>query len=128
MGGAPMTAQQPEYSCNACDYKCVVKTSCKTPPFVGCIFNSDIGAIWQARPHTPDKPRPPCEECVYQERIDKAARTATLEAREEVLDLMSNYLAEHIYTCRGISTVDSMKMAKYIGSLRQEAQERGEPE
>jgi hypothetical protein len=38
---------------------------------------------------------------------------------------MGGYLAEHIYTCRGISCVDSMKMAAYIGSLRhqQEAEQ-----
>jgi hypothetical protein len=33
--------------------------------------------------HTsPPAPRPPCEECMYQERIDKAAK----DAREQVLD------------------------------------------
>ena len=46
-----MTPQpQQEYVCNSCEYRCVVKTPCKTPPFVGCIFNSDIGAILSSRP------------------------------------------------------------------------------
>jgi len=55
---------------------------------------------------------------VHNARIDKAAR-------DQVLSLMGDCLAEHIYTFRGISCDDSMKMAAYIGSLRhqQEAEQ-----
>jgi hypothetical protein len=48
------------------------------------ISKGDVITYDRQHPPAPDKPRPPCEECVYQERIDKAARAATPKAYEEV--------------------------------------------
>ena len=42
-----------------------------------------LNDIHSTTPTSPPAPRPPCEECMYQERIDKAAK-----AREQVLDEM----------------------------------------
>jgi len=76
-----MTPQpQQEYVCNSCEYRCVVKTSCKTPPFVGCIFNSDIGAIWSSRP-APAPEEKPCDHCDFNER-DAQMADAIMKAKK----------------------------------------------
>jgi len=50
-------AQQPqmeyEFACNCCENKCRVIAYNALPPDCGCIINSDCGAIWSTRPHTP---------------------------------------------------------------------------
>ena len=49
-------AQQPqeyEFACNCCENKCRVIAYNAIPPDCGCIINSDCGAIWSARQHTP---------------------------------------------------------------------------
>ena len=61
-----------------------------------------------------------CKDWGYCADVTEAAR----QAREGVLDLMGNYLATNQYGCRHIQVVDSMKMAKYIGSLRHTEQEQ----
>jgi len=70
-----MTAQQPEYIITEHDIDDIAK-------LVSWCRNVDkIRSRLSTRPHPqePDKPRPPCEECIYQSQAAEASRTATQE-------------------------------------------------
>jgi len=52
--------------------------------------------IHGASPHTnPPAPRPPCEECIYQERIDKAAKAAREQEDIHISNEIDRILSEH---------------------------------
>ena len=75
------TTQQPEHCEHECYYKKnILNDRCNIPR---CQYDT------RTRPHT-QTPRPPCEECHYQERIDAAerkAQAATLALIEELLKM-----------------------------------------
>lgn len=89
----PSPAQQPqrehcdhEHRCD--DYECYCNHTFPCPSY-------KCGK--DTRPHPP-APRPPCEECQYQARIDAAARTATLATQKEYLGILDSELPD--YDCR----------------------------
>jgi hypothetical protein len=52
-----MTPQQPSpYRCivSWCDFHCEIRSNhvCDKPPTCGCLYNSDIGAIWEPTSHS----------------------------------------------------------------------------
>ena len=74
-------------------------------------------------PPAPDKPRPPCEECIYQERIDKAAKAG----REQVLDELFEWIEKEKRGCDNpdMCLFTTKEMQEKVESLRGAQEEQG---
>ena len=84
-------AQQPqmeyEFACNCCENKCRVIAYNALPPDCGCIINSDCGAIWSTRPHTPTAEGITADEVgdMCDQVAEVAIRTATLATLDKII-------------------------------------------
>lgn len=66
-----MTQQPSPYRCivSWCDFHCEIRSNhvCDKPPTCGCLYNSDIGAIWEPTSHSAIQQEPGQQVSVIQD-------------------------------------------------------------
>jgi len=89
-------------------------------------FIRNFGGFWSDRlSHTsPQAPRPPCEECIYQAQATSAAKAERERENQRVLDSMKQFVDSGYYT--GFAAPQTERILWKIESLR--AQPHPQPE
>lgn len=83
-----------------------------------------IEALVLSRPHTsPQAPRPPCEECIYQAQAASAAKAERERENQRVLDSMKQFVDSGYYT--GFAASQTERILWKIESLRAQPEQGG---